>query len=393
MRKITILTIIVLASIWAVAQKVTLNGYIKEMAVYYKLQEPIALGPGLTFDASNYNLVHNRLNFKYYPTENLNMTLEVRNRLFSGKLIGQIPGYAKLTAVDDGLVDLSWNLFEQDKYFFNTTIDRLYIDYTYHNWKMRVGRQRINWGINLVWNPNDIFNAFSYIDFDYEERPGSDAALVTWYPTSASALELAWKPSRYSNSHTLAAKYRMNLNTYDVQFIGGISDPDFVVGTGWTGNLWELAFRGEASWFIPKPGEAENSKEAVAATVSLDYTFSNSLYLHGSFLYNSMGATQKGSGISILDPTFNLSAKRLSIGRYELFGQAAYPFSPIVNGSFAAMINPLDWSMYLGPSLVVSLHDDFELMLTAQLMLGETGSEYGAMGNTYACFGRLRWSF
>jgi len=43
--------------------------------------------------------------------------------------------------------------------------------------------------------------------------------------------------------------------------------------------------------------------------------------------------------------------------------------------------------------VTVSLMENLELMLTAQVLLGETGSEYGAFGNTYAGFGRLRWSF
>ena len=34
------------------------------------------------------------------------------------------------------------------------------------------GRQRINWGQTFVWNVNDVFNAYSYFDFDYKERPG-----------------------------------------------------------------------------------------------------------------------------------------------------------------------------------------------------------------------------
>jgi hypothetical protein len=39
------------------------------------------------------------------------------------------------------------------------------------------------------------------------------------------------------------------------------------------------------------------------------------------------------------------------------------------------------------------LHDNLELMLTAQIMMGDAGSEYGFLGNTYAGFARLRWSF
>ncbi|MEZ4983057.1 MAG: hypothetical protein R2769_16025 [Saprospiraceae bacterium] len=60
-------------------------------------------------------------------------------------------------------------------------LDRLFVQYTYKQFEARLGRQRINWGISTIWNPNDIFNAYNFSDFDYEERPGSDAMLLKYY--------------------------------------------------------------------------------------------------------------------------------------------------------------------------------------------------------------------
>ena len=61
------------------------------------------------------------------------------------------------------------------------------------NFRQGSDRQRINWGQTLVWNPNDIFNAYSYFDFDYIERPGSDAIRLQYYPDYSSAIEMAVK--------------------------------------------------------------------------------------------------------------------------------------------------------------------------------------------------------
>lgn len=33
----------------------------------------------------------------------------------------------------------------------------------------------------MAWNPNDWFNTYNYFDFDYEERPGTDAIRVRVY--------------------------------------------------------------------------------------------------------------------------------------------------------------------------------------------------------------------
>ena len=70
------------------------------------------------------------------------------------------------------------------------TFDRLFIEWNKEKWNIRIGRQRINWGINLAFNPNDIFNAYNFLDFDYEERPGVDAARVQYYYGSFSGLDL-----------------------------------------------------------------------------------------------------------------------------------------------------------------------------------------------------------
>lgn len=375
------------------AQIGSVTGYVKDMQGVYLFEDPMLSMSGDEIDAISYNLVHNRLNFKLYPTTNLTVALELRNRIFSGKLLEQIPGYANMIETDNGLIDLSWNLVEKDNYFINTAIDRLYMDYTFGNWQLRAGRQRINWGINLVWNPNDIFNAFSYMDFDYEERPGSDAVLLTWYPTMSSSVDIAYKAADHISNEAWAAKYRFNYKNYDVQILTGKSGYDYVIGGGWSGNIKNFGFRGEASYFLPTKDYENISEEGLSASVSLDYSFPNSLYFHASFLYNGLGTTEKGESFSLIDPNMALSAKKLSIGKYELFGQVAYPIGSLFNIGAAAMVNPIDWSMFVGPSVSVSLHDNMEFYLNSQLMLGEEGSEYGALGNLYAMFARLRWSF
>jgi len=392
MKRIVLFFLMITALFGLQAQKVTLSGYIKDMQGLYYLENPLILTSRKTFQSTTYNQFHNRINLEWQVASNLRMELGVRNRITAGKLVGDIPGYAALFEADNGLIDLSWNLAEKQNWFMNTSIDRFYIDYTLKNFQLRAGRQRINWGINLVWNPNDLFNAFSYIDFDYEERPGSDAILFTWYSSGSSSLDLAMK-SDSSGNHTIAARYLFNFHDYDIQFIGGKNGDDFVLGGGWSGSIKDVSFRGEGSLFTPLYGKVKSSNTSVSATISADYTFKNSLFIHSAFLFNSSGSTKPGNGISLLNPNNNLSAKNLSVGKYEVFGQISYPVNPIFAINLAGMLNPSDGSSYLGPTATISLQDNLELMLTAQLMLGETGSEYGNMGNMYAGFGRLRWSF
>lgn len=392
MRKAYLLLLFSFTGFIVFAQKLSVSGYVKDMPATYILEKPVMISPENEFKWTAFNLVHNRINLDWTPSENFKLHLGVRNRLFSGKMINDINGYAGLIKQDNGLVDLSWNLAEKNNWFANTAIDRIFAEYTWHNLQLRAGRQRINWGINLVWNPNDLFNAFSYTDFDYEERPGSDAALLTWYTSPSSSLDIAIKTDS-SKKITAAARYLFNIYDYDIQFIGGKDKDDLIFGLGWSGNIGDYSFRGEGSIFKPLKKDLLNNKTAVSASISADRTFDNSLFIHFSFLYNSMGSTGDGAGFSLLDPNMTLSAKRLSTGKFETFGQMSYPVSPLINLNIATIFNPVDKSAYIGPSANLSLSDNLDLLFTAQILTGNEKSEYAYFGNTYCFFGRLKWSF
>jgi hypothetical protein len=374
-----------------------LNGYIKEMPSFYFLQNKIPISADETMQRTWYNLVHNRLNFKINATENLNLNIGMRNRFLCGGFIRNIPQYAGALAVDNGLVDLSWNIFNKNGFVFNTSFDRAYVDYTIKNVQVKLGRQRVNWGMGLVWNPNDIFNAFSYIDFDYEERPGSDAVSVTWYRSSVSSLDVVAKvdknPADSSYQYTAAARYLFNAKNYDFQLIAGKNNNDIVGGFGWSGAIKNVSFRGEMSVFIPVLQRNIDNKTAVVATVEADYTFENQFYLHGAALFNSSGKLETTESMNPFATQNDLSAKKLSYGMFEIFTQATYPVSPIFHAGLAVMLNPADVSAYLSPNCTFSLADNLELMLNTQFLFGKSGTEYAANGNIYAAFARLKWSF
>ena len=214
----------------------TVNGYLTTMqsVIFDSLSGPFL----------NENLLHNRINLKGYINENITFAAEFRNRLFTGDLVRSGSLYSDQIGKDQGWANLSWNVINKQSFFLNTAIDRLWMDFNYGKFQVRAGRQRINWGQTLVWNPNDIFNAYSFFDFDYVERPGSDAVRFQYYPGSSSAIELAVKAD-WQDNITAAALYRFNKWGYDIQFLGGyFNSEDIVAGTGWSGAIGTISFRG-----------------------------------------------------------------------------------------------------------------------------------------------------
>ncbi len=184
----------------------------------------------------NSSMLHNRLNFKAYPGSRTTITLEVRNRLITGDLLLADPSYASSIGYDQGWIDMSWNIIDEQSVILNTFIDRASVDFTAGTVQVRAGRQRINWSQALVWNPNDIFNTYSYFDFDYIERPGSDAVRVIWSPGASSSAEIAVKADN-TGAVTAAALWRFSIPGADLQFLAGESEGDMItLGTGWSAN-------------------------------------------------------------------------------------------------------------------------------------------------------------
>ena len=198
------------------------------------------------------NLFHNRLNFKYYINAKWTVKVEMRNRIFYGSSLQNVPNYANSIGADAGALDMSFNIINEPALLFNSTIDRANIEYNSGKWNVKLGRQRINWGINLAWNPNDLFNAYNFVDFDYAERPGSDAARITYYATDMSQIEVAYRPGKTLNESILAALYKFNKWRYDIQWIVANYNADLAGGVGFAGNLWQAGFKGEGTYFHPK---------------------------------------------------------------------------------------------------------------------------------------------
>ena len=361
------------------APKFTVKGYIK-----YLEQVSIAGNAGqlLTND-----LLHNRLNFRYQPDSNFNFRLEVRNRLYYGELVQNYPGFAALETSNYETFNLSKNWVNRNAVLLNSTIDRASAEYMNGKWDITIGRQRINWGISTVWTPNDIFNTFNYFDFDYEERPGSDAARIQYAFTTSSSLDLAFSPGKTPAQNIEALMYHFNKWNYDFQIFTGLYQQDYTAGLGWAGNIKDAGFKGEVSYFTPYQHFSDSG--AIAASLSFDYGFKNGIYLLVSGLYNN------GGNDSILNiaklTTESLSAKNIFPFKYTVFAEVSYSFTPILKASLGAMYSPAGNSLIVLPTINYSIADNWALDLIAQSFFSQQGGSYTPLGNSI--YMRLKWGF
>jgi hypothetical protein len=363
---------------WA-KEHISFSGYIKFLNI----------GTFQDFDAMlNDNLLHNRLNLKIYLDEHFTVNLELRNRALWGDSVRLIPNYA--SSLDNGNqdIDLSLLLVDKPALLVHSKIDRLSLNYQSDKWRFTIGRQRINWGKNLVWNPNDLFNTYSFFDFDNEERPGTDALRIQYFTSGNSSVETAVNYRNNWDDTTLALKYNFNKFSYDFQVLAAKYFDDYMMGIGWEGAVKDIGVKGEFSYFIPQ----DRAKESLlSASVSLDYYFKNGISLTASTLFNENGVKEVTAFNPVNFNSFQLNAKNLMPNRWSSFLQISKTPTPAVNLSFATIYAYEIRGFFMMPQFSYSLSQNWDFDTTAQIFYGKPNDKLENIANSV--FLRFRWSF
>ncbi|MCL2329378.1 MAG: hypothetical protein FWC39_12810 [Bacteroidetes bacterium] len=331
-------------------------------------------------------LLHNRLNFGWQINKDFRFDAGMRNRFIAGSEMMINP---ESISADAGLVDLSWNYFSTNNTILNTTFDRLNFTFEKNKWKLQLGRQRINWGQTFVWNPNDIFNTYSFFDFDYPERPGCDAFRTTYFHNATSSSEFAVS-ANHDKKVTAALLHRCNKKNVDYQLIAGVlTETDIVVGGALTSDYKGLNYRTELSYFhsIVETGHAPS---LLAVSAGLDYIFKNQLMLQTEILYNNVDTNNAGGLMAMYAAP--LSAKNLSISQWNVFTNASYPVTPRLNGTLSGMYFVDIQSFYAGLSLDFSVAENLDFSFIAQYFSTLGNAALGDM-HVLMGFARLKYSF
>lgn len=337
------------------------------------------------------HLIHQRFNFEYYWSDTLSFNAGMRNRMLWGDSL-DIPNFDDMVTKDPGYLDLSWTWLNEDNVLGNTNVDRLYLDWQSNAWQLRAGRQRVNWGMATLWNPNDLFNVYSMFDVDYEERPGTDAVLVSHNLGFASQAEAVWTLSEDWDETSLVGRYCFNTAGFDIQVLGGKNLVDLVMGAGFAGSMWGAGFSGEASYFYPYVNEWQGFAQEPSTVATLESSYSvtgkRNMTWKISALYIS---NPQDPGNALIYLNQSLTAKTISFTRWTGYGDVAFDITPLSRQTLGSAIYD-DGSWYFMATNAYSLADDWQLMLVWQHFDGPPDSLFGEEPADILN-GSIRWSF
>lgn len=337
-------------------------------------------------DKSWSNTLNNRLNFSYTKPSWV-ASFSVRNRMLTSKSISN-PMYVSYLEKDGGFIDASWVLFSEGDVAFHTQIDRCNLELRKGTWEATIGRQRINWGVALAFNPNDLFNSYNFFDFDYEERPGSDAIRIKKYTSELSRFEVAIAPKKDLKMSTAAMLYSFNKKSYDFQFISAYYRNRFVLGTAWAGRLGPIGFKGEISHFTDVDSLWSNRNASnTVAVLSFDYIFKNGIYTNLEILYNQ----PKQSSANFFSLTEPLSADRLFFTKYAVLLMGQKALSPLWSAGLSGMYFPDEEAWFISPNISYSVKKNIDFQLLSQIFTGGKSPILSQAGTSI--YAVLKWSF
>ena len=358
---------------------VEFSGYLKELGQFSVDND---------FSTVRYeNILHHRIESDWTLSDHFEFRADLRTRLLNGYSVNSTPGLEQFYEHDPNYFDLSWVWINTDHSLLHSNIDRLHLTYINGPWEVRAGRHRVNWGRTFIWNPNDLFNNYAFLNFDYEERPGVDALTAQYNWSYASNVEVGYRLAHNWEQSVLAGMVRTTWGSYDIQLTAGHYLENLTVGTGWAGYVGDAGFKGEVSYFHPEEQFFDQTGH-FTATAGFDYMLQSGIYLQSELLYNG-GFSRQGNPLNTL--VRPPSADNLFIAKSGFFLNGSYQFHPLVSGNLGFM-GSFDRSIFIViPQVTVSVAENVDFLLLSQLLKGSVFNQ--AIETPNLLFFRLKWSY
>lgn len=358
-------------------EKWEVKGYLKNMEnlTFDRLSKQVTSG----------NLLHNRINIKWMPSATVTLVAQVRNRLFWGEEIKQTASFSSLLRNENEKINLQVQWVNSSSVVLHTNTERLYVDYRTEKWNARLGRQRINWGVTTTWNPNDVFNSYNFLDFDYEERAGVDAAKLQYQFNDFGNVELAYASVGNKKGDIAAARFSFNKCNYDFHVLTGWVNKQASAGAAWAGSINESGIKGELQYYF----NSKDEDDRLNVVLEWDHMFTKGWYANFSTLYNSRGIDTVVNNFGTIN--LKLSPQNLMPTKWNLIATASKEITPLLSANMSVLYTPGTNLLILLPSVRYNLATNLDVDIVGQSFFSELNSSFRAVSTR--AFLRMKWSF
>lgn len=368
-----------------------------EVAGYVRAMPSRTTFPVLNADPLHQAYLHQRTNFKWRSADRAwQVRVEARSRAFFGSQVAATEGFGEALSSDAGVWDGSWNWWASadGRGVGNTLIDRAFVSYRSGGFRVDLGRQRINWGRHTVWNPNDLFNAYNFFDFDYAERPGTDALRVRWLVgnNGMNEVEFAARPGGQDRAPLVAGLFRWNLWGVDGQILSAAIEDTYALGGALSAGWGTAGLKAEGTFFGPSPAWGDSA--IWSGTLGIDATWGK-----GGYAQLAVLRTPGSAGSALLGlPSSPVSTQQpwalLPFGR-TLMSQLLWPVTERLRVGGAVLWAPDDDVVIAMPNVVFDAAQNLTASFVVQQLSARSpfAPDGPIESMSAAAFVSLQWNF
>ncbi len=252
--------------------------------------------------------------------------------------------------------------YQQNLDQFSATWYSPFGDYT-------LGRQPISFGQARFYSPIDVIQPAAVFATDRSYRPGVDAFRGTWQLGAVSELEAGYVFGQDTVAFSRLKAYLLNS---DWELIALRINDDH-----WIGSLGTSTGFGAVGFWQETAVLTDTEDADVRATLGMDYTFFDDLYVMAELHYNGLG----GDNATAMSQSFYQLGAVVPTGQWYGSAQASYPLNIVTQLSGGVSANLDDGSVLLNSSLSYNASDSLSVNVSALLPVVKEHSldyEYGA---------------
>lgn len=265
-------------------------------------------------------------------------------------------------------VDLSWRMEDSDLFLQGRT-DRFFLQTSFGNNTLRVGRQAISFGHGMVFNPMDLVQPFSIATIDNEYKAGIDAVRLDSYfgMTGQVTGVVAYAGSWDRDGLTAVLNAQGTVGLTDISIFVGSVRSDMVLGTGLVSSIGAVGLHSDVTLTLP---DTQEDPFVRLTTGALWRPFGSSS-ITMEYYYQSLGASNASNYLNFV------SSERYARGELWVMGQHyatigwGQELTALSMLNAAVIANLLDASMMLSPSFSVSVSDNVQMVAGGYVGLGE----------------------
>ena len=196
----------------------------------------------------DYNLDLNRLrlDLKTQFSENWSVDLEYDVEAYLGSLLKTTTFTAFKNYRPPTKFDLISPLLDSGNLYLRQKLYRAYFTGSFAWGDLKIGRQKIPWGVARVWNATDPFNPIAFMSLEREERAGVDAVSLELPWNELTGLNLVYVEGKAGSS--FGGRLRTNREETDYSVLAAKLGGDYLWGFDFAGQVRGAGVRGEASY-------------------------------------------------------------------------------------------------------------------------------------------------